>query len=48
VPTQTETLVLVDVETPNSPARAGSAGGQSTTLRSGGSGAVQAIDDSEK
>jgi hypothetical protein len=46
VPTQTETLVLIDVETPNSPAR--SAAGNSTTLRSGGSGSLKSIDDSEK
>lgn len=46
VPTQTETLVLIDVETPNSPARSGA--GSSTTLRSGGSGTLKSIDDSEK
>lgn len=48
VPTQTETLVMIDVETPTSPARSGGANGNSTTLRSGGSGSVKSIDDSEK
>jgi hypothetical protein len=52
VPTQTETLVFIDVETPSSPARGGNAGG-STTLRgnnSGGNGgssnSVGSIEDS--
>jgi hypothetical protein len=44
VPTQTETLILVDVETPTSPARAA---GNSTNLRSGGSGSIKSLDDRE-
>ncbi|MEI7921640.1 MAG: hypothetical protein WCJ40_06995 [Planctomycetota bacterium] len=48
VPTQTETLIFIDVETPNSPNRAANGAAGSTTLRSGGRGTVEAIDDTEK
>ena len=48
VPTQTETLIFIDVETPNSPNRAANGAAGSTTLRSGGRGAVEAIHDPEK
>lgn len=44
VPTQTELLVLIDVETPNSPNRnAGSGGGNA--LRSAGGGSVESLDE---
>ena len=41
IPTQTETLIFIDVETPTSPARSNNAAGGSTTLRGG----VKSIED---
>lgn len=45
VPTQTETLIFIDVETPSSPAR-GSAGGSTTLRGNNSSGSVGTIEDS--